>query len=290
MQQATVNLFADMGAQPATLQSGLIATTSRPTPRRRRATVTSPAAGAALTDGATMTISGTATDAGGGVVAAVEVSTDGGTTWHPASGTTSWTYSWIAHGSPVGDDQGPGGRRLGQHRRRRAPARPSPSPAPARSSAGPTPATADSGDDGSVEVGVKFRSDVAGTINGIRFYKATANTGTHVGSLWTAAGTLLAQATFSGESASGWQQVTFSSPVAIQPNTTYVAAYFAPNGHYSATRVRAQPPARRRRRHPRQPAAARRCPTTATATASTSTRRQHVPDQSTYQARTTGST
>src|SRR5262249_20905841 len=33
--------------------------------------------------------------------------------------------------------------------------------------------------------------------------------------------------------ASGWQQVTFPSAVAIAANTTYVASYFAPNGHYS---------------------------------------------------------
>ena len=87
----------------------------------------------------------------------------------------------------------------------------------------------------SVELGVKFQSDIAGTINGIRFYKAAANTGTHVGSLWSATGTLLAQATFTGETASGWQQVSFSSPVSIQANTTYVAGYLAPNGHYSIT-------------------------------------------------------
>ena len=47
-------------------------------------------------------------------------------------------------------------------------------------------------------------------------------------------GTALATATFTGESASGWQQVNFSSPVAITANTTYVASYFAPIGHYSA--------------------------------------------------------
>ena len=47
--------------------------------RRRRGVATA----------STVTISGTATDAGGGVVAGVEVSTDGGTTWHPATGTTS---------------------------------------------------------------------------------------------------------------------------------------------------------------------------------------------------------
>ena len=96
-----------------------------------------------------------------------------------------------------------------------------------------TPSVVDSGDGGSVELGVKLRSDVAGSVNGIRFYKSAANTGTHVGSLWTSTGTLLSQASFSGESASGWQQVKFTTPVAIQPNTTYVAGYFAPKGHYS---------------------------------------------------------
>ena len=96
-----------------------------------------------------------------------------------------------------------------------------------------TPGEIDSGDGDSVELGVKFTSDAPGTINGIRFYKAAANTGTHVGSLWSSTGTLLAQANFSGETASGWQQVTFSTPVPIQANATYVASYFAPNGHYS---------------------------------------------------------
>jgi hypothetical protein len=81
---------------------------------------------------------------------------------------------------------------------------------------------------------VKFTTTENGYVTGIRFYKATTNTGTHVGNLWTSGGTLLATATFTGESASGWQQVNFSSPVAVTANTTYVASYFAPNGHYSA--------------------------------------------------------
>ncbi len=96
-----------------------------------------------------------------------------------------------------------------------------------------SPATVDAGDASSVVIGVKFTSDVAGSVTGIRFYKASANTGTHVGALWSASGTLLAQGTFSGELASGWQGVTFASPVPITANTTYVASYLAPNGHYS---------------------------------------------------------
>jgi hypothetical protein len=95
------------------------------------------------------------------------------------------------------------------------------------------PAVVDGGPDSAVELGVKFRSDVAGNITGIRFYKASANTGTHVGNLWTSTGTLLATATFTGETASGWQQVNFATPVSITANTVYVASYHANNGHYS---------------------------------------------------------
>ena len=86
-------------------------------------------------------------------------------------------------------------------------------------------------------VGVRFRADTNGTITGVRFYKGAANTGTHVGNLWTNTGTLLATATFSGETASGWQQVTFSSPVAVTANTTYVASYHTNTGQYGADDV-----------------------------------------------------
>src|SRR5579862_6953509 len=58
-------------------------------------------------------------------------------------------------------------------------------------------------------------------------------TRTHVGNFWDNAGNLLASATFTGESASGWQQVNFSSPVAISANTLYVASYHTTIGHWS---------------------------------------------------------
>jgi len=58
---------------------------------------------------------------------------------------------------------------------------------------------------GAVELGVKFWSDVNGSITGIRFYKASTNTDTHVANLWTSSGTLLTTAMFTGETASGWQ-------------------------------------------------------------------------------------
>src|SRR4029077_15270688 len=59
------------------------------------------------------------------------------------------------------------------------------------------------------------------------------NVGPHVADLWSSTGTLLATATFSGETSSGWQQVNFSSPVAVTAGTTYVASYHT-DGFYSA--------------------------------------------------------
>ena len=84
-----------------------------------------------------------------------------------------------------------------------------------------------------VELGVKFQASTNGSITGIEFYKGPQNTGTHVADLWTATGTLLATATFTNETASGWQEVDFSNPVAITAGTTYVASYHT-NGNYSA--------------------------------------------------------
>jgi hypothetical protein len=48
----------------------------------------------AVVAGPLATITGTATDAGGGIVAGVEVSVDGGMTWHRATGTERWSYEW----------------------------------------------------------------------------------------------------------------------------------------------------------------------------------------------------
>ena len=95
------------------------------------------------------------------------------------------------------------------------------------------PASPNDSDGSSSEVGLKFRTDLPGVITGIRFYKGSQNTGTHTGHLWTIGGTLLASATFTSETASGWQQVNFSAPVAIQANTTYVASYHTTSGHYA---------------------------------------------------------
>ena len=96
------------------------------------------------------------------------------------------------------------------------------------------PVNASAADGSAVELGVKFRADASGSVTGIRFFKGANNTGTHVGTLWSASGTKLASATFASESGSGWQQVNFTTPVAVTAGTVYVASYFAPAGGYAA--------------------------------------------------------
>jgi hypothetical protein len=98
---------------------------------------------------------------------------------------------------------------------------------------GTTPGVIDSEDGGAYELGVRFRADVDGLVTGLRFYKSSANVGTHVGHLWSSSGALLASATFTNESASGWQELAFSTPVAVTAGTVYTASYWVPNGHYS---------------------------------------------------------
>lgn len=81
-----------------------------------------------------------------------------------------------------------------------------------------------------------FTTAASGYVTGISFYKGSTNTATHTGSLWDANGNLLATATFANETASGWQTVYFSTPVAIQANTVYVASYFTSTGYFAVDR------------------------------------------------------
>ena len=101
-------------------------------------------------------------------------------------------------------------------------------------SASSTPAQTNLNDGQQLEVGVKFQSNVAGDITGIKFYRSANDTGQNVVDLWTTTGTKLASASFTNTSASGWQTVNFATPVTIAANTTYVASYHT-TGTYVAT-------------------------------------------------------
>ena len=274
MQQATVNLLADMGVQPATpagragRRHGQSTDTTPPT-----STITAPAAGATRRRRHAVTISGTATDAGGGVVGGVEVSIDGGTTWHPATGRGVLDLHLDAGGTArltiktrAADDSGnietpgagrtvtvgrptagtararsgprsdAGRRRRRRHRRRRG----------RRASSGPTG---------------RLRSPACAST------RARTNTGTHVGTLWSVTGTLLATATFTSETASG-----------LAAGRLRLAGRRHGRHHLRRVLLRAERPLRRRPTATSRPAtanrpAARAAPTAPTAPTASSLRR-----------------
>ncbi|WP_328414043.1 DUF4082 domain-containing protein [Micromonospora sp. NBC_00389] len=232
MQQATVNLFADMGVQPASLMSGLVPATASADSVAPTTAVTSPVNNTSLVNGSAVTLTGTAVDAGGRV-AGVEVSTDGGDTWHPATGTASWSYTFYSNG--VGTQVVQARAIDDSNNVQQIPASVTLKlTGPSTLFGARVPAEPAVGDTAGVELGVKVVARSDGTITGIRFYKGASNTGTHNGSLWTSTGTRLATGTFSNETATGWQTLVFSSPVQVRANTTYIASYYAPNGHYAA--------------------------------------------------------
>jgi hypothetical protein len=355
MQQATVNLLADMNTQPGTLQAGLSPASSSTDATTPTSEISQPTGGSNVPVGVTVNVSGTASDSGGGVVGGVEVSVDGGATWHPAAGRESWSYSWTPQSEgPVSilsravDDSGnlevagpgvqvsvgdgdttppsvvgvsPGGGAvdiaigttvtatfdeamdpasidgttvvLQDGGGTAVPATvaydagtltatltPSAALDPSTtytatvqgSNPGGPPVVTDAAgnalvndeswsfttaapdssgcpcsfwddtvtptllqdpDTSALELGLKFQSDSDGQIVGIRFYKSTANTGTHLANLWSSTGQSLAQATFTNETGSGWQTVLFATPVSITANTTYVASYHTAVGAYS---------------------------------------------------------
>lgn len=99
-----------------------------------------------------------------------------------------------------------------------------------------TPTTITVNDGNSINVGVQFYSTVPGSVTGVRFYKGPQNLGTHVGALWDASTqALLARVTFTGETATGWQEALFDAPVSIEANKIYAVSYLAPDGFYSST-------------------------------------------------------
>lgn len=95
-----------------------------------------------------------------------------------------------------------------------------------------TPAV--TGTDGPYELGTKFKVTSLGQITQIRYYKTSGETGTHTGRIWSAGGTVLASVTFTGETASGWQTATLSTPYETSANTVYVVSVNS-NAEYGAT-------------------------------------------------------
>jgi hypothetical protein len=74
------------------------------------------------------------------------------------------------------------------------------------------------------ELGTKFQSNTAGQITAIRFWKASNETGTHAGHIWSSSGVSLATVNFTGETASGWQQQALATALPILASTTYTVS------------------------------------------------------------------
>lgn len=103
-----------------------------------------------------------------------------------------------------------------------------------------TPGTVDGGDGASINPGLKFTVARPVVLDLVKFYKAAANTGTHVATLFgivptgypnAASAVILAQRTFTGETASGWQSVALG--YLAMPGVDYTVAVHMPVGHYS---------------------------------------------------------
>lgn len=114
-----------------------------------------------------------------------------------------------------------------------SPSCPTTTPVESLWSATDVPTVLSANDVNRVDLGVRFQSAVAGQVLGIKFYKGAGNTGTHTGYVWSDTGAQLASVTFTNETASGWQEALFSTPVDISANTAYIVSYIAPKGHYS---------------------------------------------------------
>ena len=94
----------------------------------------------------------------------------------------------------------------------------------------------------SYEMGFKIRTTQNMDLSAIKFYKSPGETGTHVGTVWSSTGSVLATVTFGSETASGWQTAALSSPLTLTAGQTYVVsvgfnAYFVMTGAAFASTV-----------------------------------------------------
>jgi len=242
IQQATVNLLADMGVQPgslATTQQGLVPATASTDTTAPSASVGSIGPTNTVT-GTPVTVSGSASDAGGGVVAGVEVLVDppgpDTGTWHPANGTSSWSKTFTPE--DVGtfsvsvrsvDDSGNLGAVVSAGTVTVGP-RSCPCSLWDASAVPRNPAVSKTGNR---ELGVRFTPLVNGRVTGIRFYKGTSASATYQVHLFQVGNPTPLATASATLSTVGWQQVPFSTSVPVTQGVAYVAAYYTPIGRWA---------------------------------------------------------
>lgn len=86
----------------------------------------------------------------------------------------------------------------------------------------------------SVELGMKFASNVPGKISAIRFYRTVPINSGYIIHLWDEQGNLLGNGvSIEGQQPTpGWQTIQLYPPVAIEAGKTYIASYYANGGNY----------------------------------------------------------
>lgn len=91
---------------------------------------------------------------------------------------------------------------------------------------GLTPQRLTDRDPGSLELGVKFFSDLDALVVGARIYHNLATDKPVVANLWTSGGALLATKSATLPGGVGWRSVLFDAPVPIVGGVTYVVSRF----------------------------------------------------------------
>ncbi len=243
IKQMQVNILADMGIQPGSLEAGLIAATKSTdvTP----ATVTMANLPNSVSINTPTTITGTAADpvvAGTdlGKVALVEVSVDGGVTWRPAQGTTSWSYTWTptAGGTyqvmarAIDDSLNlPTAGGMASDTVTVAPGTVPSAVSLFGAAEAPDLFVLDAWDPTDYELGMRFTASMDGSVTELKYYRGAVdadNTDIRTLHLWLGSNTTtpLATATItSAPGATGWQIATLATPISITAGTSYVVSY-----------------------------------------------------------------
>jgi len=82
-----------------------------------------------------------------------------------------------------------------------------------------------------LNLGMRFQASVAGQVVGVRIWHRDVDDNDRIAYLWTNSGDLLASADFE-DGTIGWVEAIFSSPVDIDPDTTYMVSAYFPDGHF----------------------------------------------------------
>jgi hypothetical protein len=85
-----------------------------------------------------------------------------------------------------------------------------------------------------LELGLRVVSNTPGQITAVRFWKVAGETGTHVGRIWLGI-QQVASVTFSGETASGWQEQALTSPLPVSAGVEHVVSVNTTNFKFAAT-------------------------------------------------------